>query len=192
MPPEPQPEPPPEPPRECSPSSREAGRLGEADEDDESDAFPRVRLRLPPLCAAGVEVPPVLFHCALGFVIGLFSLLTSTGGPMIALPLFFRYYPRLSPLRALVLAQSLCIPNGICAFLVAALRSSLDLGLSAAISVAVATGVPIGHAIAKRLRPNVLRALVGIMLIIVGGSAVAKVLLGRVADPVGEDEPSER
>ena len=34
-------------------------------------------------------------------------------------------------------------------------------------------------AIAKRLRPRVLRALVGIMLIIVGGSAVAKVL-GRV------------
>ena len=121
----------------------------------------------------------MVFDCLLGFVIGLFSLLTSTGGPMISLPLFFKYYPRLSPVRALVLAQSLCIPNGICAFLVAALRSSLDVGLSAVISVAVAAGIPIGTAIAKRLRPRVLRALVGIMLIIVGGSAAAKVL-GRV------------
>ena len=172
-----------------------AARTGSAlhDDDEYFDNFPRLRLRLghlscclrlvtpPGTCAlcgedAAIDVPKSFYLAAMGFTIGFFSLLTSTGGPMIALPLFFRYYPRLSPVRALVLAQSMCIPNGVCAFLVAVTRREFDVGLSAAIGAAVSVGIPIGTNLAKRLPPRMLRILVGLMLVGVGGTSVGKVV----------------
>ena len=161
------------------------------DDDEYHDAFPAVRLPLTCLAGSsgrhdGVEVPKFAFHAVIGFMTGLCSLLTSTGGPLIALPLFFRYYPRLSPVRALVLAQSLTIPNGICAFLIAARRSEFDVGLSLAIGVAVSIGIPIGAAVAKRLRPTLLRLLVGLMLIAVGLAAAGKVVLHAIEAATAE------
>lgn len=134
-------------------------------------AAPPLPPRLPPRRA------PLLW-IAIGPVIGLFSLLTATGGPMIALPLLFRfasYWPDLPPREALVIANSLMVPVGACAALVALTRATFDLGLAALIGTFVSLGIPVGAHLARRLRPRTLRRLVALVLIFTGLSAMWKV-----------------
>lgn len=117
---------------------------------------------------------------ALGPLIGLLSLLTATGGPMIALPFFFRFnqhWPELSPRELLVIANSLMVPVGLCAGLVAVTSHTYDLALSGLIALFVSLGIPIGSHLARRLKPIVLRRLVALVLIGTGLSAIIKAML---------------
>ena len=157
------------------------GATGRDTDDEYADVLPRLVLPVRGWRSAEpLEVPKAVWRALLGVVIGLLSLLTSTGGPLIALPLLFRFWPRLSPVRALVLAQAFCIPNGISAFVVTAARGEFDVGLCLAIGVSVSVGIPIGTALAKQLRPRLLRLAVGAMLVTVGFSAVTKVVMHAI------------
>ena len=99
---------------------------------------------------------------------------------MIALPFFFRFnhhWPELSPRELLVIANSLMVPVGLCAGLVAVTSHTYDLALSGLIALFVSLGIPIGSHLARRLKPIVLRRLVALVLIGTGISAIIKAML---------------
>ena len=121
------------------------------------------------------ERHPAKFHLALGALIGLLSQLTATGGPAIALPLFFHFFPRHSAASLIALAQALTIPNGLAAMVVAATRDEgFDVALAASIGAATAAGVPVGAYVARRLPERRLKLLCALMLVMVGAAAIAK------------------
>jgi len=53
------------------------------------------------------------------------------------------------------------VPISACAALVAALLTTVDLGLAAAIAAAVSVGVPVGVRIGRRARPAHLKLVIG-------------------------------
>ena len=112
-----------------------------------------------------------------GAVIGFCSVLTSTGGPFIAIPLLFHTRPDLPPALVIAMAQALCVPIGLCAAVVAAISSTIDLGLGLTIGLCLAVGVPLGVRIAQRARPAHLKIAIGVLLIAIGLMAAVKVLL---------------
>ena len=99
---------------------------------------------------------------------------------MIALPLMFRFsrlWPELQPREALVIANTLMVPVGTCAALVAVSSHTFDAALALLTGVFVSIGIPIGSRLARRLKPRTLRLLVGCVLVGTGLSALAKVML---------------
>lgn len=132
----------------------------------------------PPLPPASLHVAfalPTSHAIGLGLAVGVFSVLTSTGGPFIAIPLFFHSHPHLPPALVVALSQALCVPISGCTIAVfGLLRGSLHLTLSLAIGACVAAGVPVGARLGRRTRPEVLRLAIGAVLVATGAATAAK------------------
>jgi uncharacterized membrane protein YfcA len=118
----------------------------------------------------------------LGIAVGFLSILTSTGGPFVAIPLFFHFQPDLQPALVVAMAQSLCVPVAVCSTAVAAWTATVDLGLGCSIGVAMAVGVPPGVRISHHVRPARLKLAIGILLLGIGVSALVKVVLVHMLD----------
>ena len=112
----------------------------------------------------------------LGCVIGCFSVLTSTGGPFIAIPLLLHLRPHLPPAVVVALAQVLCIPVGLCSTLVGVATSTVDIGLAVLIGASMSSGIPFGARLARRTEPSRLKLAIAILLVGIGASALIKVL----------------
>ena len=124
-----------------------------------------------------------------GLIIGFLSVLTATGGPFIALPIFFSLYSstEVPPSTAVAIAQSFSIPIAACVGLVSSVSPStqLDIGLTSFIAVAVAAGVPVGVRVGRRVPPNALRLTIAVLLLLVGGSALVKIAAGLMTPQAG-------
>lgn len=113
-----------------------------------------------------------------GFVVGFCSILTSTGGPFIAMPLLFYLHPTLPPKLVVALAQALMLPVSACSLLVFSLGVGVDLGLACAIGVACALGVPAGVRLGRRAKPAHLKLAIGLVLLSIGLSTCWKLVRG--------------
>ena len=110
-----------------------------------------------------------------GVIIGLLSVLTSTGGPFIALPVLMQLDPGLPPMLVVALSQTLAIPICLASTCVAAATpDGVDLGLALTIGVAVSLGVPTGARLSQRADPTHLKLAIGVLLLGVGISALWK------------------
>ena len=121
---------------------------------------------------------PIAQALAAGVAIGFFSLLTSTGGATVAIPLLLQLDATLPPSLVVALTQALSIPISMCSTLVAALSpeaaSPVDFGLALCIGTAVALGVPFGARLSRQADPAHLKLAIGLLLLGVGLSTLWK------------------
>ncbi len=103
---------------------------------------------------------------AIGFATGVGSALTGTGGPLLLVPVLI--WLRVPVLIAIGLSQVIQIPIALSATLGNALYGHIDLGLSAALALALACGSVVGASLAHAVPADYLKKGVSILMVLVG------------------------
>ena len=162
---------------QLSPSATDSGRdrLQLASPDPHDAPMPSSRV------SAQWSVVATRSALGLGVAVGFLSVLTATGGPFVAIPLLFKFFPHVKPALAVALAQSLCVPISLCSTCVAAAMGSVDVGFAAVVGLTIAAGVPFGVRVSHRAKPHHLRLAIGLILLAIGGSALSKVVVAAAA-----------
>ena len=101
----------------------------------------------------------------IGFVTGVGSALTGTGGPLLLVPILI--WLRVPILTAIGLSQVIQIPISLLATLGNALYGQIDLGLSAGLALALALGSAVGAHLAHAVPADYLKKGVSILMILV-------------------------
>ncbi len=102
----------------------------------------------------------------IGFVTGIGSALTGTGGPLLLVPIML--WLRAPVLIAIGLSQVIQIPIALMATLGNALYGQIDLRLSAGLALALACGAIVGANLAHTVPANYLKKGISILMILVG------------------------
>lgn len=110
--------------------------------------------------------PRVLTLTGVGFIVGVGSALTGTGGPTLLLPLLV--WLRVPMLTAVGLAQAIQLPVAALATLGNAAHGDIDWRLSVALAVALSAGVVAGAKVAHALPSATLARAVAVLLIAAG------------------------
>lgn len=111
---------------------------------------------------------------AIGFVVGVGSALTGTGGPLLLIPILV--WRRLPMLTAVGLAQVIQLPVAALATVGNALHGPVDWALGAWLALALVIGVTAGARLAHALPGAALARLVAVLLVAVGGVMAAGLL----------------
>ena len=106
---------------------------------------------------------------AIGLVGGFFSVMTSSGGPFCMIPLLFMAYGSKIPAHSSV-ALTWTAGIVVCATLavVASVSSEVDLGLGLVTCVSMQAGIPFGVRLGKKANKDMLRSLIGAILLVLG------------------------
>lgn len=111
---------------------------------------------------------------AIGFVVGVGSALTGTGGPLLLIPILV--WRRLPMLTAVGLAQVIQLPVAALATVGNALHGAVDWALGAWLAAALVSGVAVGARLAHALPGAALQSAVALLLVAVGGVMAAGLL----------------
>jgi len=120
--------------------------------------------------------PRVSTLTGVGFVVGVGSALTGTGGPTLLLPLLV--WLRVPMLTAVGLAQAIQLPVAALATLGNAAHGDIDWRLSVALAVALSAGVVAGAKVAHALPSATLARAVAVLLIAAGILMAGDLLAG--------------
>lgn len=131
-----------------------------------------VRAVREPATAAKAADAVLSWLLAVGFVTGFGSAISGTGGPLLLVPLLvWLNYPVLT---AVGLSQVIQLPISVLATLGNALHGQVDINLGIGLGVALIVGVALGVRLAHRLPAALLRRMLAVALIVLGGWMVWK------------------
>lgn len=110
---------------------------------------------------------------AIGFVTGFGSALTGTGGPLILVPIMV--WLELPVLTAIGLSQVIQVPIALLATIGNLVHGKLDVWLGVGLAVVLMAGAAVGAHIAHRVSAQLLKRIVAVTLIGVGGLIVVRI-----------------
>lgn len=116
--------------------------------------------------AAPRALPAIPILIVLGVLVGIGSALSGTGGPVMLLPILLLTGMPLTP--AITTALAVQLPIAMASSAAHLYAGTLDIGLGALVGVALITGAWLGHRMAARADPLVLRRAVALVLIATG------------------------
>ena len=120
-------------------------------------------------------VVPKQVLCAAGAFTGVASALTGTGGPLVLIPILV--WRELPVLLAIGLAQAIQLPIAILATAGNAIAGTLDIAAGATIGLGIVAGTWAGARLAHALPRTRLRQAVALLLVVVGASILARLVL---------------
>lgn len=112
------------------------------------------------------------FLVGLGAVVGFGSGLTGTGGPVLLIPVLL--LAGVPPLAAVGSGQAIQLPVAAAASTTYLLHGDVDVGLGTVLGIAGLVGVVAGARFARALPVERLRRVLGVLLVVVGASLLAR------------------